>query len=251
MGNKNKKVHVVPHYKPKRNVGTGPQRWRNAAANGPRYNRSHSHNNRQYKPYNHKRRGHNSSQNSRPSVEFVADVTLPDRSHYPASKLLTKTWAMRNSGNANWGDNVELVYFKGDRSLSLEDRYPVINAAPGQAVEISASIRTPEEPGRYCTYFRLQKNGQFFGPRVWVDLIVRSNGFGAKAMDGRKNCATNNEGGNGKLLIDDFNLHTKIMAQSASILHAIYFMRFYPLLIIFFIFINKKANLCVCIMCCK
>ena len=102
---------------------------------------------------------------------------------------------MRNAGDYEWGDNVELVYFKGDRSLSLEDRYPVINAAPGQEVEISASIRTPDEPGRYCTYFRLQKNGQFFGPRVWVDLIVRSNGFGSsKAMDGRKNCATNNEG---------------------------------------------------------
>merc|ERR1719415_208069 len=216
----------------KRNVGA--QRWRNAAysSSPPRAGNRWRHGNKSYgNGYNQKYNGYKrrNQQSSRPSVEFVADVTLPDRSHYPASKLLTKTWAMRNSGNANWGDNVELVYFKGDRSLSLEDRYPVINAAPGQAVEISASIRTPEEPGRYCTYFRLQKNGQFFGPRVWVDLIVRSNGFGAKAMDGRKNCATNNEGGNGKLfflflfpgklLIDDFNLHTKIMAQSASILH--------------------------------
>jgi len=172
---------------------------RSAQSNARWNNRSHNH--RQYKSYNNnKRRAHSSSQTSRPSVEFVADVTLPDRSHYPAAKLLTKTWAMRNSGNASWGDDVELVYFKGDRALSLEDRYPVMNAAPGQAVEISASIRTPEEAGRYCTYFRLQKNGQFFGPRVWVDLIVRNNGFGSKSLDGRKNCATNNEGGNGKLL---------------------------------------------------
>merc|ERR1712039_109866 len=52
----------------------------------------------------------------------------------------------------------------------------------------------------------------------------------------------------GKLLIDDFNLHTKIMAQSASILHAIYFMRFYPLLIIFFIFITKE-QICVFVLC--
>jgi hypothetical protein len=202
----NKENGKKMQYKSKRNVGGQGQRWRNAAYGGQQ---SRWHNGRQsnksynakpYKShYNGKRRGH--QQNVRPSVEFVADVTLPDRSHYPASKLLTKTWAMRNSGDFCWGDCVELVYFKGDRSLSLEDRYPVINAVPGQEVEISASIRTPEEPGRYCTYFRLQKNGTFFGPRVWVDLIVRpKNGLGAKSLDGRKNCATNNEGGNGTLL---------------------------------------------------
>ena len=65
---------------------------------------------------------------------------------------------MRNSGELSWGDNVELVYFKGDETLSLERRYPVIDAQPMQEVEISATIRTPNKPGRYCTYFRLQKN---------------------------------------------------------------------------------------------
>lgn len=110
----------------------------------------------------------------RPSVEFVADVTLPDRSHYPSDVVLTKTWAMKNSGQMPWGDDVELVYFKGDAALCLGHRYPVASAVPGQVVEMSATVRTPSEPGRYCTYFRLQKNGKFFGPRVWVDIIVSS-----------------------------------------------------------------------------
>merc|ERR1712113_1341230 len=50
------------------------------------------------------------------------------------------------------------------------------NAKPGQEVEISATIKTSTKPGRYCTYFRLQKNGRFFGPRVWVDIIVAGHG---------------------------------------------------------------------------
>lgn len=105
---------------------------------------------------------------------------------------------MRNSGELSWGDDVELVYFKGDETLSLEQRYPVINAQPGQQVEISASIRTPTQPGRYCTYFRLQKNGKFFGPRVWVDIIV-SQTQNQQSMDGRsQNCATNIETHNKK-----------------------------------------------------
>ena len=101
---------------------------------------------------------------------------------------------MRNSGELSWGDNVELVYFKGDETLSLEDRYPVIDARPGQQVEISASIKTPSQPGRYCTYFRLQKNGKFFGPRVWVDIIVSPQAHLQQTLDGRAQiCATTNE----------------------------------------------------------
>jgi len=125
-------------------------------------------------------------------VEFVKDVTLPDRSHYPSNKVLTKTWAMKNSGEMPWGDDVELVYFKGDESLCLDTRYPVISAVPGQVVEMSATVRTPSEPGRYCTYFRLMKNGKFFGPRVWVDIIV-SGPDSPRSMDGVMNCSTKKE----------------------------------------------------------
>jgi hypothetical protein len=153
----------------------GGNRWRGGY--NPRYNNGntgnrsyggHYHNRYNNGPYPQRKR----SKNLRPTVEFVKDVTLPDRSHYPADKLLTKTWAMRNSGELPWGDDVELVYFKGDETLSLQSRYPVENARPGQEVLLSADIRTPSAPGRYCTYFRLQKNGKFFGPRVWVDIIV-------------------------------------------------------------------------------
>ena len=79
---------------------------------------------------------------------------------------------MKNCGEHEWGNYVELVYCKGDETLSLYHRYPVRNAQPGETVEISATIKTSNISGRYCTYFRLQKNGRFFGPRVWVDIIV-------------------------------------------------------------------------------
>ena len=81
---------------------------------------------------------------------------------------------MRNSGEFAWGDGVELAYFKGDAELSLHERYPVKAAVPGETVQLSALIKTPETPGRYCTYFRLQKHGKFFGPRVWCDIIVEA-----------------------------------------------------------------------------
>merc|ERR1712130_284718 len=105
-------------------------------------------------------------------AEFVTDVTLPDRSYYPTDTVLTKTWKMRNNGENEWGNDVELVFFKGNESLTLEKRYPVNNALSGQEVEVSAVIKTPKKPGRYCSYYRLQRNDEYFGPRVWVDIFA-------------------------------------------------------------------------------
>lgn len=105
-------------------------------------------------------------------AEFVTDVNLPDRTYYPTDTVLTKTWRMKNSGDHEWGTEVELVFFKGNESLTLEKRYPVNNAQPGQMVEVSAVIKTPTKPGRYCSYYRLQRNREFFGPRVWVDIFA-------------------------------------------------------------------------------
>lgn len=105
-------------------------------------------------------------------ADFVSDVTLPDRTYYPTDTVLTKTWKMRNNGEHEWGNNVELVFFKGNESLTLEKRYPVINAKPGCEVEVSAVIKTPHKPGRYCSYYRLQRNAEYFGPRVWVDIFA-------------------------------------------------------------------------------
>merc|ERR1719319_932245 len=105
-------------------------------------------------------------------ADFVCDVTLPDRTYYPTDTVLTKTWRMRNSGESAWGDGVSLVFFKGCESLTLEKRYPVKNARAGEEVEVSAVLKTPNKKGRYCSYYRLQRNGEFFGPRVWVDIFA-------------------------------------------------------------------------------
>jgi len=109
---------------------------------------------------------------NRPMADFVKDVTLPDRSYYPTDTILQKTWEMKNNGGIEWGDGVELVFLKGNETLALEKRYPVPNAKPEESVQISAMIRTPAVGGRYCAYFRLQKNGNKFGPRVWVDIFA-------------------------------------------------------------------------------
>jgi len=109
-------------------------------------------------------------------IEFVRHVTLGNRQEFAPHKLLTKTWAMRNAGEVEWGNDMLLVFCKGDRALTVHESYPVMNAQPGQEVEVSVTLQTGTTAGRMCAYFRLQKNGKFVGPRVWADVIVAAAG---------------------------------------------------------------------------
>merc|ERR1712228_499029 len=109
---------------------------------------------------------------------FVRHVTLGSRQEYPPNKILTKTWVMRNSGLVEWGNNIHLCFTKGDVELCDDGvgRVPVINAQPGQEVEMSVTLNTGNTGGRMCAYFRLNASGKFFGPRLWADVIVAVSG---------------------------------------------------------------------------
>jgi len=106
------------------------------------------------------------------SSQFVSDVTIPDKSYCSADTIMTKTWRVRNNGNIEWGENVELVFLKGDESLVLEKRFPVPNAKPGEEIDVSAVIKTPLQGGFYTTFFQLKTNDQFFGDQLWVELYA-------------------------------------------------------------------------------
>lgn len=113
---------------------------------------------------------------------FIADVTIPDRSICAPAQALVKTWKMRNTGKNTW-NNVYLHFLKGDRCLipeeSMKDADTRVAKAPdalaGQTADIHVRIRTPTQPGRYTAYFRLvNKDGNRFGPKIWVDLVVQT-----------------------------------------------------------------------------
>jgi hypothetical protein len=114
----------------------------------------------------------NNSSNEKKTLraQFIKDKTIPDESDCPANTVMTKKWCVRNNGNIEWGDNVELVFLKGDESLVLEKRFPAPNAKPGEEVDVSAVIKTPSNPGFFRTYFRLKKNDEFFGDELWVEI---------------------------------------------------------------------------------
>lgn len=107
-------------------------------------------------------------------AQFVRDITLPDRTPVGTAKTLIKTWLVTNNGSSAWPANSKLIFYRGDRELSVEEEFPIPGSvAPGASVEVSAVLRTPTQGGRYSVTFHLADGERnLFGPRLWADLLV-------------------------------------------------------------------------------
>jgi len=105
-------------------------------------------------------------------AEFVQHVNIPLRSKYLPEQKLLKKWCVRNVGSDDWDKRVMLEFTKGTESLPTKNSFPVPECPSGSLCELSAMILTPKKAGRYTSYFRLTREGTFFGPRIWVDVHV-------------------------------------------------------------------------------
>ncbi len=107
-----------------------------------------------------------------PSARFVEDVTVPDDSLFNGGTRFTKVWRMRNDGECTWEPGTKWVFISGD-PLGAQSPVEVKLAEPGRIVEISVDMVAPTAPGKYVSYWRLQRpNGEFFGDQAYVRIIV-------------------------------------------------------------------------------
>jgi hypothetical protein len=119
------------------------------------------------------------------SASFVADVSLPDGTQIAPSliradgsvdlRTATKVWRLQNNGPRSWPVGTSLAFVGGDR-LSSVDLVPLpasSNVSPGSSVDMAVDIAVPTRSGRFISYWRLMTpEGQRFGHRVWIDLVV-------------------------------------------------------------------------------
>jgi len=135
---------------------SGGQNWRNNARN--RYRTSTSH-------------GPNATTEPLFS-RFVANVSIRDGTQFEPGESFVKIWKLRNEGNIAWPENTRLGHVGGDK-LSTIEAVTVPALPPGQDVDVVVDMVAPTKAGRYVSYWRLaQPNGERFGQRVWVDIVV-------------------------------------------------------------------------------
>lgn len=110
---------------------------------------------------------------------FVKDVTVADNSVLIPGKAFAKIWRLQNLGTCTWTSDYDLVFDGGDRmqgpiALALPG-----TVRPGETVDLSVNLTSPEREGDYRGYWKLRDDeGRLFGvganasQAVWVDIRV-------------------------------------------------------------------------------
>jgi hypothetical protein len=95
---------------------------------------------------------------------FVADVTIPDGTVMYSGDTFTKTWRLRNDGTCTWSPDYKLVFVSGNQLGGPDQLTLGISIVPGQMIDISLTLITPEAAGIYEGFYKLQDaSGNTFG----------------------------------------------------------------------------------------
>ncbi len=111
-------------------------------------------------------------------AQFVADVTVPDRTNFQPGATFKKTWRLRNIGTCAW-NNVTMVFDTGTQMGNVAAVSVANGIAPGQTVDVSVDMTAPNSPGHYIGYWKFKSDqGTLFGIGVnankswWVEINV-------------------------------------------------------------------------------
>jgi hypothetical protein len=96
-------------------------------------------------------------------LRFMADVTVPDETSMQPGERFIKTWRVRNTGETTWGSGYTLAFF-GDDQMGGPASVPLPAARPGDVVEVSVPLVTPNMPGtaQRSTWKPRNPQGKFF-----------------------------------------------------------------------------------------
>lgn len=108
------------------------------------------------------------------SLEFVADVNVPDDTNMSPGQDFLKTWRVRNAGSCPWGEGYELIYADYANEMSGQPQPLTQVVQPGQEVELSVQFTAPEQIGEYLSAWQLSNPaGVPFEDIIFVRIIVQ------------------------------------------------------------------------------
>lgn len=115
-------------------------------------------------------------------AKFVDDVTVEDGTVFPPNAAFVKTWRLRNIGTCTWTRDYRLVFVSGDRMAAPSPVAIDEVVDPGETVDVSVDLISPDKPGHYRGFWQLSTpSGQQFGvgsstkDSFWVDINVLSD----------------------------------------------------------------------------
>ena len=108
------------------------------------------------------------------SAMFISDVTIPDGTDLDPESEFTKTWRLKNNGSCTWDSEYSFVYTSGDLlGASSSMNLGVDSVNPGESIDISVDMVSPDSAGTYTSYWQMQNaSGVLFGDAVYVQIDV-------------------------------------------------------------------------------
>ncbi|MEN6479795.1 MAG: NBR1-Ig-like domain-containing protein [Anaerolineales bacterium] len=104
------------------------------------------------------------------AAKFVEDVTVPDNTHFEKGEAFTKTWRLQNAGSVAWPKDTALVFDSG-QNLAATSTIEVGAVEPGEQVDISVDMTTPDKDAVIKSVWRLQSAaGSFRGGSMYVQI---------------------------------------------------------------------------------
>lgn len=108
------------------------------------------------------------------SLDFVADVNVPDDTNMAPGQDFLKTWRVKNTGSCPWGAGYELVYAGYASEMSGQPQPLTQVVQPGQEVEVSVQFTAPDEIGEYLSAWQMANpRGVTFPEAIYVRIIVQ------------------------------------------------------------------------------
>ena len=114
-------------------------------------------------------------------MAWVADLNLDDKNMTAPPVLqpgqaFTKSWRLRNAGTCDWSPDFSLTYRSGNvpaAKMGGSNFKIGKTVAPGQTIDLSASLVAPQAPGVYQGFWQMANaNNKPFGERIWVGIQV-------------------------------------------------------------------------------
>jgi next-to-BRCA1 protein 1 len=108
------------------------------------------------------------------SLDFVADVNVPDDTNMSPGQDFVKTWRVKNTGSCPWGEGYELVYAGYADQMGGQPQALTQVVQPGQEVELSVQFQAPDEIGEYLSAWQLANpRGITMPEAIYVRIIVQ------------------------------------------------------------------------------
>lgn len=115
-------------------------------------------------------------------AQFISDVTIPDGTAFGPGIAFNKTWRLKNVGTCTWS-NYSIIFDSGDQMSGPSPAVIPTSVAPGQTVDITVPMVSPNTAGTYRGYWKLKSSGGIpFGigsagtKSFWVEIKVTGTG---------------------------------------------------------------------------